>query len=103
MMSPSSDKQADIIDDFNTTSSRYFDDILNINNVYFDKMVSQICHSELQLSQLISLILKVRKRAKIRNRYNQVLHLTQNNTWENNKLTIRHHNREPSDQPFPSR
>ena len=49
MMSPSGDKQADIIDDFYTTS-KYFDDILNINNVYFDKMVSQICHSELQLS-----------------------------------------------------
>ena len=41
MMSLSDDKQADIIDAFNTTS-RYFDDILNINNVYFDTMVSQI-------------------------------------------------------------
>ena len=30
-----SDKQADVIDAFNTTS-RYLDDILNINNVYFD-------------------------------------------------------------------
>ena len=34
MMSLSDDKQADVIDAFNTTS-RYFDDILNINNVYF--------------------------------------------------------------------
>ena len=34
MMSVSGDKQGDIIDDFNTTS-RYLDDILNINNVYF--------------------------------------------------------------------
>ena len=41
MMSLSDDKQADIIDAFNTTS-RYFDDILNINNVYFDNMVIQI-------------------------------------------------------------
>ena len=31
----------DVIDAFNTTS-RYLDDILNINNVYFDNMVSQI-------------------------------------------------------------
>ena len=23
--------------------------------------------------------------------------------WENNKLTIRHHNREPRGQPYPSR
>ena len=47
MMSLSDDKQADIIDTFNTTS-RYLDDILNINNVYFDNMVSQIYPSELQ-------------------------------------------------------
>ena len=37
MMPLSNDKQADIIDAFNTTS-RYLDDILNINNVYFDKI-----------------------------------------------------------------
>ena len=36
MMSLSDDKQANVIDLFNTTS-RYLDDILNINNVYFDK------------------------------------------------------------------
>ena len=38
------------IDAFNTTS-RYLDDILNINNVYFDNMVSQIYPSELQLNK----------------------------------------------------
>ena len=48
MMSLSDDKQADVIDAFNTTS-RYLDDILNINNVYFDNMVGQIYPSELQL------------------------------------------------------
>ena len=50
----SDDKQADVIDVFNTTS-RYLDDILNINNVYnnvyFDNMVSQIYPSELQLNK----------------------------------------------------
>ena len=50
MMSLSDDKQADVIDAFNTTS-RYLDDILNINNVYFDNMVSQIYPSELQLDK----------------------------------------------------
>ena len=50
MMSLSDDKQADVIDAFNTTS-RYLDDILNINIVYFDNMVSQIYPSELQLNQ----------------------------------------------------
>ena len=50
MMSLSGDKQADAIDAFNTTS-RYLDGILNINNVYFDNMVSQIYPSELQLNK----------------------------------------------------
>ena len=50
MMSLSDDKQADVIDAFNT-KSRYLDDILNINNVYFNDMVSQIYHSELQLNK----------------------------------------------------
>ena len=50
MMYLSGDKQADVIDAFNTTS-RYLDDILNINNVYFDNTVSQIYPSELQLNK----------------------------------------------------
>ena len=50
MMSLSDDKQADIIDAFNTTS-RYLDDICNINTVYFDHMVCQIYPSELQLNK----------------------------------------------------
>ena len=49
-MSLSEDKQAGVIDAFNTTS-RYLDDILNINNVYFDNMISQIYPSELQLNK----------------------------------------------------
>ena len=50
MMSLSDDKQAEVIDTFNTTF-RYLDDILNIKNVYFDNMVSQIYLSELQLNE----------------------------------------------------
>ena len=42
----SSDKQANVIDAF-YTNSRYLDDILNIINVSFDNMVSQIYPSEL--------------------------------------------------------
>ena len=51
MMSLSEDKQADVtyIDTFNTTS-RYLDDILNINNIYFDNIVSQIYPSEFQIN-----------------------------------------------------
>ena len=50
MMSLSDDKHANIIDALNTTS-RYLDDILNIYNVNFDNMVSQIYPSELQLNK----------------------------------------------------
>ena len=50
MMSLYDAKQADIIDGFNTTS-RYLDDILNINNVYFDTIVSRIYFSGLQLNK----------------------------------------------------
>ena len=50
MMSLSDEKQAGDIDAFNTTS-RYLDDILNINNTYFDNMVSQIYPPELQLNK----------------------------------------------------
>ena len=50
MMFFSDDKQADVINALNTTS-RYLNDILNINNVYFDNMVSQIYPSELQLNK----------------------------------------------------
>ena len=50
MMSLPDNKQADIIDAFNTTS-RYLADILRINNIYIDNMVSQIYHSELQLNE----------------------------------------------------
>ena len=48
LWSLSDDKQADtcIIDPFNATPG-YFDDILNINKIYFDNMISQIYPSEL--------------------------------------------------------
>ena len=50
MMSLSDDKQADVIGAFNITP-RYLDDVLNINDVYFDNMVSQTCPSERQLNK----------------------------------------------------
>ena len=50
VMSLSNDKQADIIYAFNTTS-RYLDAILNINDAYFDTMVSQIHVYPLELNK----------------------------------------------------
>ena len=50
MMSLPDDKQVDIIDAFYTTS-KYLEDIFNMDNVYFDTMISQIYPSELQLNE----------------------------------------------------
>ena len=50
MMSLSDDTQADVIESFNSTS-RYLDDLLNIDNPYFEEMVSQIYPAELQLNK----------------------------------------------------
>ena len=49
----SSDNQADGIKAFNSTS-RYLDDLLNIDNPYFEGMVTQIYPSELQLNKAIT-------------------------------------------------
>ena len=58
MMSLSNAKQADIIDAFNTIS-RYLDDILNINNVYFDNMVIKYTLMSSILIKIMPLILKL--------------------------------------------
>ena len=42
--------QTDIIEAFNSTS-RYLDDLLNIDNPYFEQMVGQIYPTELQLNK----------------------------------------------------
>ena len=47
MKSLSRENQADIIEAFNSTS-RYLDDLLNIDNIYFDQMVVRIYPTELQ-------------------------------------------------------
>ena len=49
-MSLSRENQADIIEAFNSTS-RYLDDSLNIDNIYFDQMVDRIYHTELKLNR----------------------------------------------------
>ena len=46
----SSDNQADVIKAFNTTT-RYLDDLLYIDNTYFEEMVNQIYRPELQLNK----------------------------------------------------
>ena len=50
MLSLSNNNQADIIEAFNS-SSRYLDDLLNIDNPYFEQMVGQIYPTELQFNK----------------------------------------------------
>ena len=50
MKSLSRENQADIIEAFNSTS-RYLDDLLNIDNIYFDQMEDRIYPTELQLNK----------------------------------------------------
>ena len=50
ILSLSEDNQSDDIEAFNSTS-RYLDDLLNIDNNFFDSMVNRIYPSELQLNK----------------------------------------------------
>ena len=50
LMSLTDDTQADVIEAFKSTS-RYLDDLLNIDNPYFEGMVRRIYPAELQLNK----------------------------------------------------
>ena len=50
MDSVNHDNRADVIEAFNSTS-RYLDDLLNIDNPYFEGMVNQIYPPELQVNK----------------------------------------------------
>ena len=49
-MSLSDNNQTDVIEAFNSTS-RYLDDLLNIDNPYFEQMVGQIYPTKLKLNK----------------------------------------------------
>ena len=44
------EKRYDLIDTFNSTS-RYLDDLINIDNIYFEHLVPRIYSAELQLNK----------------------------------------------------
>ena len=77
MLSLSDNNQTDVIEAFNSTS-RYLDDLLNIDNPYFEQMVGQIYPTELQLNKANSsdteapfldlILLKPRKESKTKNK-----------------------------------
>ena len=54
-------------------------------------MKSKFSGSLRTLQSQLLLILKGRKKVKIRNEYNHAPHLTQNNAWESDKNTLKHH------------
>ena len=55
-----------------------------------------------QNSACVNTVKKVRKAAKIKNRYNQVPHLSQDTEWESNKITINLTNKGQKVSLFPS-
>ena len=50
MLPLTENKQTDIFEVFNSTS-RYLDDLLNIDNPYFEQMIGQIYSAKLQLNK----------------------------------------------------
>ena len=54
MLSFSDNNQADVAEAFNPISI-YLDDLLNVDNTYFEQMVSQIYYTELHLNKANSL------------------------------------------------
>ena len=50
MRETSGNNQADVVEAFNSTS-RYLDDLLNIDNPYFAQMISQRYPTKLQLNK----------------------------------------------------
>ena len=52
MKSLTKEKRYDLIDAFNSTSTcRYLDDLLNIDNIHFEHMVHRVYPAELQLNK----------------------------------------------------
>ena len=51
IMSLSVENQSEIIEAFSFSTSRYLDDLLNIDNIYFDGLIGQIYPPELQLNK----------------------------------------------------
>ena len=76
-------------------------------NVQFQMMSSTI-DSKSHLTDLCNIfarglneVLKVRKTARIRNRYNQAPHLPQDTKWKSNKFTKKHHKKRANRSALP--
>ena len=69
-----------------------------LRQVEFSRPFKTVLHIQVLFKSVLTLVRKV---AKIRNRYNQVPHLTQDTTWESDKYTIKHQERQEV-SPFPA-
>ena len=58
------------------------------------KILVLVLSEALEVEILARITIKVRKKAKIRDRYNQVPHLTKDTTWESDKDTRKYHTQE---------
>ena len=68
-----------------------------------DWVYNQACGLSHDIHVISYFLCKVSKEAKIRNRYNQVPHLTQDTTRESDRITIKHHSQESQEvSPFPA-
>ena len=62
------------------------------NNYAGARTLDSLYNQQILLNhKLLANLLKIRKAVKIRIRYNQVPHLTQDTTWESDKTQTKHH------------
>ena len=72
-----------------------------VNILVFWILISCLLVSLNLKNKFIYIFVQSNKKAKIRNRYNQVLHLTQDTTWESDKNTRKHNIQESQEtSPF---
>ena len=67
------------------------------------KILVLVLPEALEAEILARITIKVRKKAKIRNRYNRETHLSKDTTWESDKNTRKHHTQESQEvSTFPA-
>ena len=75
--------------------------ITEINRYAFKKIPNKVSVHIIQRSDFV--FFKVRKKAKIRNPYNQIPHWVQDTIWESDKNARKHHIQENQEvSPFPA-
>ena len=100
MFSLSNNNTADFVEAFNSTS-RYLDDLLNIDNPCFDQMVSQIYPTELHLNNANSSDTEIKKDSKDQDSIQTSTTPFPGYQMGKQQNHNKHHKQEPRGQPFP--